>query len=398
MHITFLDARQADQQIRTLVKRSRTFSFAVAWAASNNVRMFLQENQRKISKAVIGTHFFRTDPDILSDFEGSSKVRINVDHAGGVFHPKCYLFSMNNGITNAIVGSSNFTHGGLSNNTEANLLITAKNTEAAIEEIRSLVENSWLTARQIDADYLSLYKANYSRFQAVTERSVQAMKSTIRLRRLPQGASLTWDQFANACRHDLHGSFEERLFLLSEAQRMFAKARNYYDLRLGERCALAGLHVINDEELDQTNWGWFGSMAGAGIFAEQVHANSRRISNALKQIPSRGAVNREDYENFVEEFVSAFEGRQRAGGISTGTRLLAMKRPDTFLCISKPNKRALAVALDFAPTTLSLSNYWDRVIEPIRAATWYTSQRPTGDDAELWDVRAAMLDALYYEP
>jgi hypothetical protein len=54
--------------------------------------------------------------------------------------------------------------------------------------------------------------------------------------------------------------------------------------------------------------------------------------------------------------------------------------------------------LSFAPTTLSLDNYWERVIEPIRQSPWYNADRPSGRDAELWDARVAMVDAIYYAP
>jgi hypothetical protein len=74
-----------------------------------------------------------------------------------------------------------------------------------------------------------------------------------------------------------------------------------------------------------------------------------------------------------------------------------MKRPDTFVCANGKNKRNLANALSFAPTTLSLENYWDRVIVPIQASPWYNAPRPGGDDGELWDYRVGMLDTIYYD-
>lgn len=47
---------------------------------------------------------------------------------------------------------------------------------------------------------------------------------------------------------------------------------------------------------------------------------------------------------------------------------------------------------------LTLDNYWEWVIEPIRQAPWYNAPRPSGPDVEIWDARAAMLDAIYYVP
>ena len=73
-----------------------------------------------------------------------------------------------------------------------------------------------------------------------------------------------------------------------------------------------------------------------------------------------------------------------------------MKRPDVFVCVNKGNKTSLAKALNFAPTTLNLENYWERVIAPIRLAKWYNSPRPEGADAEAWDCRVALVDAIHY--
>ncbi|MER9291874.1 hypothetical protein NKI44_27105 [Mesorhizobium sp. M0614] len=75
-----------------------------------------------------------------------------------------------------------------------------------------------------------------------------------------------------------------------------------------------------------------------------------------------------------------------------------MKRPDFFVCVNGGNQTNLAGALAFAPTTISLDNYWERIVVPIQQAPWFTTPRPAGRDLELWDARIAMLDAIYYEP
>ncbi|MES0033033.1 hypothetical protein [Mesorhizobium sp. M0040] len=75
-----------------------------------------------------------------------------------------------------------------------------------------------------------------------------------------------------------------------------------------------------------------------------------------------------------------------------------MKRPDIFVCMNGGNTAGLAAALAFAPTTIKLENYRDRVIEPSQQSPWYNAPRPTGREMELWDARVAMLDAIYYRP
>jgi hypothetical protein len=75
-----------------------------------------------------------------------------------------------------------------------------------------------------------------------------------------------------------------------------------------------------------------------------------------------------------------------------------MKRPDFFVCVNGGNIPRLAKALVFAPSNIKLGNYLERIIKPIRQSPWYNEPRPTGREMELWDARAAMLDAIYYAP
>jgi hypothetical protein len=75
-----------------------------------------------------------------------------------------------------------------------------------------------------------------------------------------------------------------------------------------------------------------------------------------------------------------------------------MKRPDNFLCVSQPNLTLASGQLGFAKSTLDLANYWDKVVEPIRASEWWSADKPRGSTGDLWEGRAAMLDAIFYRP
>ena len=121
------------------------------------------------------------------------------------------------------------------------------------------------------------------------------------------------------------------------------------------------------------------------------------LARAVDCIPRHGDITKAQYEDFCRNFLQACKTSSRIGGVPTATGLLAMKRPDTFVCISKPNMAGLSDALAFPKTTLYLDNYWNRVVESMRISPWYNAPRPTGRYAELWDGRAAMLDAIYFD-
>jgi hypothetical protein len=139
-------------------------------------------------------------------------------------------------------------------------------------------------------------------------------------------------------------------------------------------------------------------MGGAGVFAGRIGSQDRDLASAMDSIPRHGLVSRSQFDRFRENFARAFDGEKRVGRVATASRLLAMKRPDSFVCVNKGNKVGIAKALAFAPTTLSLNNYWERIVEPLRASLWYNETEPSSRDRELWEYRAAMLDAIYYTP
>ena len=178
--------------------------------------------------------------------------------------------------------------------------------------------------------------------------------------------------------HDVPQSLE----LLRIVRRWFADWSTFADFSSPQRKAVAGILGKYEKTSNDLNhdWGWFGSMRGAGDFAKLIRINDRFLARAVDGIPRSGEVTYAQYKRFCASF------------------LQAMKRPDTFLCVCEPNIAGAADALGFARTTLDLDNYWARVVEPIRQSTWHNADKPDGADGELWEARAAMLDALFYLP
>jgi hypothetical protein len=138
-------------------------------------------------------------------------------------------------------------------------------------------------------------------------------------------------------------------------------------------------------------------MTGFGHLRGLIGSNDVQLAQAIDSIPIQGEVTEADYRRFADIFRRAFSTTSRAGGVPTASRFLAIKRPDSFLCVCKPNEQAAGKEIGFAYTSLDLDNYWDRVVEPIRASSWYQSPRPLDEgQAKVWDGRTAMLDAVYY--
>lgn len=211
---------------------------------------------------------------------------------------------------------------------------------------------------------------------------------------------MDWGEYAAEVKATAHHNIKESLALLRVAQGWFASVKSFAQMTAEQRKAIAG--VIGERQkisgdLDR-EWGWFGSMKGAGDFANRVDENDKHLARALDSIPQKGEVTKDHFHRFVHHFQKAFAHSDRSGGTATASRLLAMKRPDVFICICKPNIKQAAKRMGFPPSTLNLENYWDRVIEVIRLSEWYNLEKPDSADGELWENRAAMLDAILYDP
>ena len=399
MKVSVLDAASFRKTLLHLISKHEQIYMAVAWAHAGPVADKLIENKHKFKSVTVGLDFCATDPDFVDALRKVPNAYV-FKKSGACFHPKIYLFRTGHD-AEAIVGSANFTSGGLGTNVEACLHLTCDVKEAAICELLATLE-SYAPHRQPVTKQL----ADAYRRQAEIAASRSRPPSPI----LPSDKAdfqriesdllkMDWAAFIDEARKDPNHHFETRMRFLRYLQTLFARAQSFDDMSVSEWKAVAGIvhpDAVADSGLEKHQIGWFGSMQGSGSFTKLIANKDDRIAKAIDCIPRRGPVRERDFGRFCTLFESAFADSARIGRTPTATRLLAMKRPDVFVCVNNGNKASLAKALQFPPSTLSLHNYWKRVVEPIRLATWYNAPRPEGRDAEAWDCRAVLVDAIYY--
>src|SRR3569833_598349 len=134
---TSLSLRNAFQQ---LLVRHKKVSFAVAWASHDfPTCRYLLKHDEKISRGIIGTHFYQTDPSFIQHFFNDMRVKFN-KAASGVFHPKLYFFETSKSDWSFLIGSANFTAAAFSANVEACLLFEA--TDDRLGTIRPSLERT----------------------------------------------------------------------------------------------------------------------------------------------------------------------------------------------------------------------------------------------------------------
>jgi hypothetical protein len=193
--------------------------------------------------------------------------------------------------------------------------------------------------------------------------------------------------------------FQERLEMLSTAKSHFENTPHYSQMPDSVRGLIAGIHnTYNDEFGTNPNWEVFGTMFAAGTFAGAINANNQHISNALDAIPLTGNVTEQNYNDYRAELLLGFPNGGCA--IATVTRLLAMKRPDVFLCVNGENTATLRDV--FAIPAVDLNNYWQNVILRIQASHWWQTSEDdvlnaSNEELLTWKGRAAMFDVLVHQ-
>jgi len=294
------------------------------------------------------------------------------------------------------MGSANLTVGALTKNAEAMVLISdSDQADSSLkEDVVTLIDSYWDEARSVSKAIVLTYRALWAKQQPALRRLSGQYGQTSKSKAPADSAvmAMSWAQFFAYVQKDAHHGSEMRCDLLKLVRGAFETTSHFQDMELGLRKSIAGLPTDFNE-----HWGWFGSMRGAGYYHQAVNNNNPHISAALDEIPLNGPVSREHYEAYLAEFVQAFPSGK--SGVGIASRLLALKRPDYFVCFDSKNKKGLCQAFEIKQTGMDYERYWEEIIECITDSAWWNEPRPRNALAStVWDGRAAMLDAIFYRP
>ena len=313
-----------------------------------------------------------------------------------------------------IVGSANFTNAAFSKNSEVGVLMTdADDSDGTVLiKAKNILVTYRKGAESFDRKKFESYKATWAHQQKrirslSSEYGRKESGSTKNVSRPTFLRDLPWeDFFANVQNEDKKekGRFERRTLLLKKIKELFQQKkangeyRQFSDYSLEERKLIAGLDVdVKGENGKTLEWGLFGSMQGAGMFKKYVGKESEKLAAALECIPREGNVEQEHYDEYVAK-ITKLPGIR----LATATRLLAMKRPDTFICVDNENSENLSKFLSI-PNIVNCNKdkifdvYWDDVICQMRDFVWWNEKKPTDKKERfVWENRAAFFDSLFY--
>lgn len=399
-------AAEINGELIRLIRQCSSCQVAVAWA-SVGFKAFelLAKNAKKIERMIVGTHFYQTHPKFIEMFRTHPHVRflMNTD---SLFHPKVYFFDKPGEGWECVIGSPNFTNGALGPNDEMAVLVTSQDDSAdeAAKAVKTSIADYWTRdqAKSLSLSDLEAYREAWRRKQPALKNlrgkfGNPAVEEAHDKGKVPLDVPIlrqTWGKYYERVQAEEPSAFghsmTQRLKVVQTAKRLFSEHEHFNQIDLNGRRKIAGLMIE-----DGVNYRFFGHMKN-GMFESAIKNNDKNLSLALDLIPPVGSISREMYFEYIEQYKKAFpKGRH---GIATATRLLAMKRPDTFLCFDQLNKKGLCTAFGIS-RNVSYEKYWDSIIERIRneARWWDAPAPPPGVERDVWEARAAFLDSIYYD-
>src|SRR5690606_12969479 len=98
--------------------------------------------------------------------------------------------------------------------------------------------------------------------------------------------NIPWQKYVARVLNDEHHKLSDRISVLNGANELFKKKR-FHEMSDIERKKIAGVYYGIEDGFD---WRLFGSMKGAGRFAQAVGRNDHNLSRALDEIPIDGEI------------------------------------------------------------------------------------------------------------
>lgn len=392
---------EIEKNICDFIKKYKNISLSVAWASASSKAfgvLMQDENKRKIQSSTVGLHFYQTHPDFIKEFLDDEKVRFH-KQSEGVFHPKIYLFWNDENDWICLIGSANFTLSALTKNSEVMTMFDI-NDKVEFQSIKNIIDSyhsksTLMTQKMLD-DYIEKRK-----------KSKKGTSDDFKLEKSIK--DMEWSEYYSLLLEK--GNYlDERLNLLAKAKEYFEQ-NTFEDMTEEQRKNIAGVRKSGLHD-NVDNWFLFGHMPSS-LFANRVSENDTkcldnkkiksfvRISRALENIDFKNESNKQNFEKYIKYF----EDNKGCGyGLSTVTRLIAIKRPDEFFCITavdtkkKGNAKELYKNFNIEKPIKNYTEYWNKIIEPVRQSPWYKSDKPTDTkELQVWNNRVALMDALFYD-
>lgn len=340
-------SKEIGNEIYRCIEEYSNISFAVAWIKNNKIYQKLLKNKDKIQFSTVGIDFAGTDVNVLKDFQNSNKVKIYKGEY--TFHPKIYVF-YNGTKYKAIIGSANLTEGGMYNNDECAVLFT-ESDGVLLDNVLEKLEDYFDKAKIITDGIIETYSKEYEAIKENNNSIVKRLEPTKQKIDEAPYIDLKWGEVSEIIQQI---DFVDRSGMLNDIQEIFKKLDDsnikFENLELDERRMIIG----NSKDVNN-KYRAFGGLASGGkaqqILLNQDDTKNTELRSIIEELDKIELLNEDNMchpvsETIVRNIVKTVMGIEGCG-ISTVTRLLAVKRPDLFLCVNDGNQNSIKELFGF---------------------------------------------------
>lgn len=371
----------------------------VAWVGNpKNIIPYDYLDNLESVKVFVGIAFDQTSPEGI-EYLLDNKCKVIIVNAKEIYHPKLYFFSSKSK-SSLLIGSSNFTYSGFSENVEGNVLIEGKEHKQLIEkylaEIRKSIKMHDLFIP--DEKWLIGYKIRYQNRQknfkkakvkdeAIREDNLAASSSWL--------ANAGWDIYIKHFRKGMSSSEERFKEGLERKLELFDE----YDETLPVPWKPSLFSTIENRRrlLGSSGYGWLGHVGASGKFRQLLANGSeeekRSICNSVNKIAELKMPL--DYKVLKRELNNL---TNLGPSVKVWGRFLAITRPDLYCTISSNDVRgSLSILLEKPSSYFETVDGYIDLLKLIHQSPWYNSLKPANKvEIDTWKRRVAFLDVVLY--
>ena len=417
-----IKTKDYQRQIVRLFRTYKRIAFVCeTLAPDTEMGAHLLAHKDRIRYGLIGVRHHATPPKIMTAFAAHPQIRFNYHPTQGIY-ANIFLF-WNKKSWEILMGSAHFPTKYRGDFCQAVLHLSHKQTPAKFrDDIESQIKGWWKktaqTKKKTLQDYTAQWQANFAKgvdgkspdsqkvkgknsteTSALSPASLDSRYSKIAPSAVkPEATSLSdvsWQAFCGMLTEVNPDILKDHMAVLTRIHGAFKAQPKFALLDPEMRRVIAGL----PNKLE-ARWACFGGMQGAGSLQKAVRDNNPYLGEALDNIPLNGAVSRAQYLAFVKKLSHAFSSGRF--GIGVVTRLLAMKRPDQFVCINPGTRDILRDSYAIPKSYFTIPRYWDEVISRLHKSPWHGAGMPkngaksNSEEQQIWQQRSALLGVLTY--
>ena len=177
MELICNEAQQSHlEAIRRKIKHADEVIISVAFLKLSGVKSLEKELSSRKCTFFVGTDYYLTEPKAIRTLLDQGHLVHMVPNSGATFHPKLYYFRKKNQVS-IIIGSANFTGGGLTTNTEVSACFDTDKDSEIDKEILAIIADFKRQSILADEVLVSQYER---KFEINKEKQKQAKKEVLK--------------------------------------------------------------------------------------------------------------------------------------------------------------------------------------------------------------------------